>query len=461
MRNLILTIFSFAIFTSVAFAQDPGTSPSKNDILTEKSDIVSELKAANAKVIAPRGTNIPVKKSKTTAAKPIANQYVVILKEGEVIQTPASLKSNSGSHESREAAAKKHQAAAEKAIRKYAVEKLGISSSDIGEVFSGVQNGFTVNLKNTKSAASFLKRTKSASSTSDVFQDQEVQVVEHSTGEVISAESPAAWAPQYADYGNWVAGGCNCTGHNKWIWILDTGIDLNHPDLNVKTAYGKSYIGSEPSAEDFHGHGTHVAGIAAAKNNAYGAKGIAYGAWVVPVKVLNRYGSGSWSAILAGLNRVYQYGIKGDVVNLSLGGYISSGAAPTAVENCIKALARKGIYVVMAAGNSSMNAKNFTPARVNGSKIYTIAATQKSPYWWVHQFASNYSNYGKPPVDFAAPGTGIYSTHKNGGYAYKTGTSMAAPNFAGALLCGTKRKKGYYYYKVNPGSHNLYVIRPK
>ncbi|NET32494.1 MAG: S8 family serine peptidase [Cyanothece sp. SIO1E1] len=461
MRNLILTIFSFAIFTSVAFAQDPGTAPSKNDILTEKSDIVSELKAANAKVIAPRGTNIPVQKSKTTAAKPIANQYVVILKEGEVIKTPASLKSSSSSHESREAAAKKHQAAAEKAIRKYAVEKLGISSSDIGEVFSGVQNGFTVKLKNTKSATSFLKRTKSASSTSDVFQDQEVQVVEHSTGEVISAESPAAWAPQYADYGNWVAGGCNCTGHSKWIWVLDTGIDLNHPDLNVKTSYGKSYIGSEPSAEDYHGHGTHVAGIAAAKNNSYGAKGIAYGAWVVPVKVLNRYGSGSWSAILAGLNRVYQYGIKGDVVNLSLGGYISSGAAPTAVENCIKALARKGIYVVMAAGNSSMNAKNFTPARVNGSKIYTIAATQKSPYWWVHKFASNYSNYGKPPVDFAAPGTSIYSTHKNGGYAYKTGTSMAAPNFAGALLCGTKRKKGYYYYKVNPGSHNLYVIRPK
>lgn len=461
MRNFILTIFSFAIFTTVAFAQDPGTAPSKNDILTEKSDIVSELKAANAKSIAPKGTNIPIEKSNSTTTKPIPNQYVVILREGEVITTPASLKSSSSNHESREAAAKKHQAAAEKAIRKYAVEKLGINSGDIGEIFSGVQNGFTVKLKNTKSAASFLKRTKSSSSTSDVFQDQEVQLIEHSTGEVISAESATAWAPQYADYGNWVAGGCNCTGHNKWIWVLDTGIDLNHPDLNVKTSFGKSYVGGEPSAEDYNGHGTHVAGIAAAKNNSFGAKGIAYGAWVVPVKVLSRYGTGSWSAVLAGLSRVYQYGIRGDVVNLSLGGYIASGAAPTAVENCIKALARKGIYVVMAAGNSRRNAKNFTPARVNGSKIYTIAATQKSPYWWVHKFASGYSNYGKPPVDYAAPGTSIYSTHKNGGYAYKTGTSMAAPNFAGALLCGTKRKKGYYYYKVNPSSHNLYVIRPK
>ncbi len=459
MRNLFLTLFCLAIFASTAFAQDPG-APAKNDVLTEKSEIVSELKAKNAKVIAAKDQQIAVKKSSSSASKKIDGSYIVMLKE-DFVKPFAKQKSSSSSRESSIAAAKKHQAAAEKAIRKYAVETLGLGNDEIADVFSGVQSGFTVKLKNKKSARSWLTKTKSAKNTADVFQDEVVETAFHEMGEEVNAYSPAAWAPQYADYGNWVAGGCNCTNHNKWIWVLDTGIDLNHPDLNVKTAYGKSYVGSEPSAEDYHGHGTHVAGLAAAKSNSFGAKGIAYGAWVVPIKVLNRYGSGSWSSILAGLNRVYTYGIAGDVVNMSLGGSISASAPQTSVESCIKALARKGIYVVMAAGNSSKHARTFTPARVNGSKIYTIAATQKSPYWWTHKFASNYSNYGKPPVDYAAPGTSVYSTYKNGGYRYMTGTSMAAPNFAGALLCGTKRKKGYYYYRVNPTSHNLYVIRPK
>ena len=459
MRNLFLTFFCFALFTTVTYAQDPG-NPGKSDILTEKSELVSAIKAKSAKVIEAKDQKIAVKKSSSSASKKIDGSYIVMLND-DFVKPFAKQKSSSTSRESIMAASKKHEAAAEKAIRKYATETLGLSNSEIGDVFSGVQSGFTVKLKNKKSATSWMSKTKSAKNTADVFQDEEVEATFHMMGEEVSAYSPEAWAAQYADYGNWVSGGCDCTGHNKWIWVLDTGIDLNHPDLNVKTSYGKSYISSEPSAEDYHGHGTHVAGLAAAKNNSYGAKGIAYGAPVVPIKVLNRYGSGSWSSILAGLNRVYRYGIAGDVVNMSLGGSISSSAPQTSVETAIKSLANKGIYVVIAAGNSSRHARTFTPARVNGSKIYTIAATQKSPYWWTHQFASNYSNYGKPPVDFAAPGTSVYSTYKNGGYRYMTGTSMAAPNFAGALLCGTKRKKGYYYYRVNPSSQNLYVIRPK
>ena len=459
MRNLFLTLFCFAIFATTAFAQDPG-NPGKSDVLTEKSELVSAIKAKSAKVIEAKDQKIAVKKSSSSASKKIDGSYIVMLND-DFVKPFAKQKSSSTNRESVAAASKKHEAAAEKAIRKYATETLGLSNSEIGDVFSGVQSGFTVKLKNKKSGKNWMSKTKSAKNTADVFQDEEVEATFHTMGEEVSAYSPEAWAAQYADYGNWVSGGCDCTGHSKWIWVLDTGIDLNHPDLNVKTSYGKSFISGEPSAEDYHGHGTHAAGLAAAKNNSYGAKGIAYGASVVPIKVLNRYGSGSWSSILAGLNRVYRYGIAGDVVNMSLGGSISSSAPQTSVETAIKSLASKGIYVVMAAGNSATHAKSFTPARVNGSKIYTIASTQKSPYWWSHRFASSYSNYGKPPVDFAAPGTSVYSTYKNGGYRYMTGTSMAAPNFAGALLCGTKRKKGYYYYRVNPTSHNLYVIRPK
>lgn len=459
MRNLFLTFFCFAIFTTVAYAQDPG-NPGKSDVLTEESGVVKELKSKNAKIIAPKGQSVAVKKSSSSASKKISGQYIVTLKE-DFVKPMAAQKSSSSSREGQASAAKKHEAQAEKAIRKYAVETLGLNNDEITDVFSGAQSGFTVKLKNKKSATSWMSKTKSSKNTADVFEDQEVEIAATLVESTIDAYSPEAWAPQYADYGNWVAGGCDCTGHSKWIWVLDTGIDLNHPDLNVRTSYGKSYISSEPSAEDYHGHGTHVAGISAAKNNSFGAKGVAYGATVVPIKVLNRYGSGSWSSILAGLNRVYSYGIRGDIVNMSLGGSINPSAAPTAVENAIKRLASKGIYVVIAAGNSSRHSRGFTPARVNGSKIYTIAATQKNPNWWLHQFASGYSNYGKPPVDYAAPGSSIYSTYKNGGYSYMTGTSMAAPNFTGALLCGTKRKKGYYYYRVNPSSRNLYVIRPK
>ncbi|NRB52924.1 MAG: S8 family serine peptidase [Saprospiraceae bacterium] len=461
MRNLFLTFFCLAICATVAFAQDPG-NPGKSDILSEESDLVKEQKSKTAKSIAPKGTEVPVKKSKTSTAKKIPGQYIVILNEDQAqFKSFAQQKSSETSRESRAAAAKKHEAAAKKAIIKAAGE-MGVSAAEIDQIFTGAQSGFSVKLKNKKSASGWFTKAKSSKSTSEVIEDQEVEISAHSVESVIEGNTAAAWAPQYADYGNWVAGGCNCNGYGKWIWVLDTGIDLNHPDLNVRGGvYARSFVPGENTAEDLHGHGTHVAGISAGKNNSFGAKGIAYNAWVVPVKVLNRYGSGSWSGILAGLNHVYRYGIRGDVVNMSLGGSISASAPPTAVERAIKRLANRGIYVVIAAGNSSKHARGATPARVNGSKIYTIAATQKSPYWWAHRFASNYSNYGKPPVDFAAPGSSIYSTYKNGGYGYMSGTSMAAPNFAGALLCGTKNKKGYYYYKVSPSSHKLYVIRAK
>ena len=460
MRNLYLALMCLVGFSTMAIAQDPGT-PGKSDILTEKSQIVQELKKETAKVKDVTGAqSTPVMKSKHSKGKKVPNSFVVMLKD-DVVQPLAKTKSSASSRESQRAAAEKHEAAAEKAIRKYAIETLGLSNSEIQEIYTGAISGFSVKLSGKKSSSSWITKTKSAKSTLDVAQDEEFELADYTEGELVDAYSPAAWAPQYADYGNWVAGGCNCTGHSKWIWVIDTGIDLNHPDLNVRTGfYARSFVPGE-SPEDYRGHGTHVAGIAAAKHNSFGAKGIAYGATVVPLKVFPRSGGAPDSRIVAALNWVYKYGVRGDVVNLSLGRFINPIFGKTSLEACIEALAKKGIYVVISAGNDKIHARYKTPARVNGSKIYTIAATQKSPYWWTHQFASSYSNYGKNPVDFAAPGTSIYSTYKNGGYRYMSGTSMAAPNFAGALLCGTKRKKGYYYYRVNPTSHKLYVIRAK
>ena len=157
---------------------------------------------------------------------------------------------------------------------------------------------------------------------------------------------------------------------------------------------------------------------------------------------------------------MYKYGIAGDVVNLSLGGSINPSAPRTIVETAIKRLADKGIYVTIAAGNSKKHARGTHPARFNYKKVYTIAATKWTLFWWSPNFASNYSNYGKPPVDYAAPGSSIYAPYKNGGYATLSGTSMAAPNFAGVILCQLKNKRGYSYLKV-PQYSGLYVLRNK
>ena len=226
------------------------------------------------------------------------------------------------------------------------------------------------------------------------------------------------------------SGGFN-NGSNKttWIWILDTGIDLDHPDLNVQTnsTYAKSFISGQ-TAEDGHGHGTHVAGIAAAKNNSIGMVGISAGARVVPVKVLSNTGSGSWSALIAGLNHVAKYDIAGDVVNMSLGGYGYTNCEnvnPT-LRNAIRNLGAAGTWVVMAAGNDSADANRNLPGCINGTKVLTVGALNCA------NTCASYSNWGNS-VDWAAVGSGVYSTHRNGGYATLSGTSMAAPVVAGIV----------------------------
>ncbi len=203
--------------------------------------------------------------------------------------------------------------------------------------------------------------------------------------------------------------------------MIDTGIDFTHPDLNVDTGRSRTYVGGTPADEN--GHGTHVAGTIAAKDNTFGVVGVAPGAPVVSVRVLNRSGSGTTSGVIAGIDYVASAAASGDVANMSLGGGASS-ALDTAVVNA----ASKGIRFVLAAGNESDDANNHSPARAEGSNIYTISAMSSSGA------LASFSNYGNPPVDFAAPGVSIKSTYKGGAYATLSGTSMAAPHVAGILM---------------------------
>lgn len=219
-----------------------------------------------------------------------------------------------------------------------------------------------------------------------------------------------------------VGGGITYTGTNV-AWVIDSGIDLTHPDLKVDQTRGVSFVSGVTSPNDDNGHGTHVAGTIAAIDNTVGVIGVAAGATVVPVKVLDSTGSGTFSGVLAGINYILEKGQPGDVANMSLGG----GISPT-IDDAVLA-ASAVVKFSIAAGNESDNAINHSPARANGPNIYTVSAMSSG------DSLASFSNYGTP-VDYAAPGVSIYSTYKNGGYASMSGTSMAAPHVAGLLLLG-------------------------
>ena len=209
----------------------------------------------------------------------------------------------------------------------------------------------------------------------------------------------------------------------KTAWIIDTGIDLTHPDLNVDTQRSQSFVSGVTSANDENGHGTHVAGIIGAKNNGVGVTGVASGATLVALKVLDQLGEGKLSGIIQAVNYVRQNGKSGDVVNLSLGGE----GVSTTLDNAIRQAASAGILFAIAAGNDGKNADDFSPARVNYANVFTVSAMNRNNQW------ASFSNYGAS-VDVCAYGVGITSTYKGGRYATLSGTSMAAPHVAGLLL---------------------------
>lgn len=213
--------------------------------------------------------------------------------------------------------------------------------------------------------------------------------------------------------------------------VLDTGIDLDHPDLNVDASQGFSAFtkGKDRGLDDGNGHGTHVAGTIAAIDNEIGVVGVAAGATVVPIKVLGARGSGSNSGVLAGIDHVASTNCT--VANMSLGGGFSQ-----AINDAVEAASADGTVFVVAAGNESQNTNNVSPGSANGPNVITVSSMAQGDVW------SSFSNYANPPVDWVAPGSSIGSTYKDGGYATLSGTSMASPHVAGVVLLGGCRQDG-------------------
>jgi thermitase len=199
------------------------------------------------------------------------------------------------------------------------------------------------------------------------------------------------------------------------IAILDTGVDLDHPDLAAKLINNKNFTTSA-TVDDVHGHGTHVAGIAAAiTNNGIGVAGLGYTSTIMNVKVLSDSGSGYYSWIVWGIAWAADNGAE--VINMSLGGSSSSSA----LEDAINYACSRGVVVVAAAGNSGSTSPSYPACYTNCIAVAATDANDALPSW------SNYGDW----VDVAAPGVSIYSTLKENGYGYKSGTSMASPYVAG------------------------------
>lgn len=214
------------------------------------------------------------------------------------------------------------------------------------------------------------------------------------------------------------------------IAILDTGIDQNHEDLAAKIV--ENYNCTDSPIDDNYGHGTHVAGIAAAAtNNGTGVAGLGYNASLMNVKVLGDDGSGYYSWISNCLIWAADHGAK--VINMSLGGPSKSKT----LENAVNYAWNKGVVLVAAAGNSGNSSPTY-PAYY--SNVIAVAATDSNDK------KASWSSYGRW-VDVAAPGVEIYSTFPNHpyvigkklGYDYGSGTSMATPHVSGlaALVWST------------------------
>ena len=211
------------------------------------------------------------------------------------------------------------------------------------------------------------------------------------------------------------------TGAGVSAYVVDTGV-ASHLDLDERRGGYDVFGTSKDGAYDCNGHGTHVAGTVAGN-----AHGVAKDATVVPVRVLDCNGSGSWSGVIAGLDWVAGNHAAGTpaVANMSLGGGRNSS-----VDAAVQRVIDDGVTVAVAAGNDGRDACNYSPARV--AAALTVGATDKT------DTRASWSNHGSC-LDLFAPGVGVKSAWHTDEYSKDqsstrtiSGTSMATPHVAGA-----------------------------
>jgi subtilisin len=284
----------------------------------------------------------------------------------------------------------------------------------------------------------------SATAAADLARDPQVQFVQPDGVVSIDAQTlPTGINRADAELSPTAAINGVDTRVNVDVAIIDTGIQFTHPDLNVYTAGAKN-CNNGSSANDGNGHGTHVAGTIGALDNTSTVVGMAPGARLWPVRVLNASGSGSWSQVICGIDYVTAHASEIEVANMSLGGVGSDdgncgNTNNDAMHRAICAAVAAGVTFVVAAGNETDNAANHVPAAYdevitvsaladfNGAPGGGAAPTCRSD---VDDTLADFSNYGAD-VDLIAPGVCILSTWTGSGTNTISGTSMASPHVAG------------------------------
>ncbi|HWM88845.1 MAG TPA: S8 family serine peptidase [Kofleriaceae bacterium] len=226
------------------------------------------------------------------------------------------------------------------------------------------------------------------------------------------------------------------------VAVIDTGVDLDHRDLKAGISGGKNCISGKKKPDDGQGHGTHVAGIIAARHNNRGVVGVAPAARIVPVKVFDDRGKATRSSILCGIEFVARHHKSIRVANMSLAGPCGDDCRNTRDSRAVRLAVRRGVTVVAATSNDLVEAGDWFP----GALSEVIAVSM-----YVDSDANGRVNRGDvfdpcgfgPEIDITAPGGDINSTFPGGKYGLNSGTSMATPHVAGAAAV---------YLKFRPSS---------
>ena len=305
------------------------------------------------------------------------------------------------------------------------VSRQGISAKNIKNTYSKAIQGFTARNLSTEQVK-LLKEDPAVA----YVEPNYILKANFKSGKPVSnlpptVQNKAVTNDSQLDNGEFLPWGINRVGRGNGVgrtcWIIDSGI-APHSDLTIDTNQSISFVGGSWVDED--GHGTHVAGTVAARNNGSGVIGVAYGATVVAVRVLDANGNGTVDGLIQGVDYVADNANAGETWNFSVG--FNSRFTSQAIDDAFRNLERT-TYGATSAGNSNDDTQFYSPKLL------------LTPNTWVVGNMTNTdapaagSNFGRS-VDRWAPGTAVWSTWLNGQFNRISGTSMASPHVAGILL---------------------------